>query len=188
MDRRCPPHVLRIFSPSALHLGKQQGQSKAKGKDRSQKKSEEGGRGRGFKVLKSANPKKREKGLQNPPNPKEGESSPKQQTLFPQRDMRNRQRDARAHEGETARQEQDFRENEDEKKKKRRKDRVVGKCAFLRKRLGIGAQSTVVSPMRQTDRFAIFVGSFSFGRRLEGNWSLGPDEEERGVPMLLYIT
>jgi hypothetical protein len=40
----------------------------------------------------------------------------------------------------------------------------------------------------QTDRFAIFVGSFSFGRRLEGNWSLGPDEEKRGVPMLLYIT
>ncbi len=33
----------------------------------------------------------------------------------------------------------------------------------------------------QADRFAIFVGSFSFGRRLEGNWSLSPDEEERGV-------
>jgi hypothetical protein len=103
--------------------------------------------------------------------------------------MRKRQRDARAHEGETARQEQDFRENEDEKKKKRRKDRVVGKCAFLRKRLGSEPRAQwFLQCGRQTDRFAIFVGSFSFGRRLEGNWSLGPDEEEMGVPMLLYIT
>jgi hypothetical protein len=143
------------------------------------------GGGPPHKVLKSANPKKREKALQTHQTLKKGKVP---QSLFPQRDTRKRQRDARAHEGETARQEQDFREEEEEKKKKRRKDRLVGKCAFLRKRLGIGAQSTVVSPMRQTDRFAIFVGSFSFGRRLEGNWSLGPDEEERGLPMLLYIT
>jgi hypothetical protein len=107
----------------------------------------------GFKVLKSANPKKREKALQTHQTLKKGKV-PQSNKPYSHKGTgeRERERDARAHEGETARQELDFREEEEEKKKKRRKDRVVGKCAFLRKRLGIGAQSTVVSPMRrQTD-------------------------------------
>lgn len=102
------------------------------------------------------------------------ESSPKQQTLFPQRDTRKIERDARAHEGETARQEQDFREEEEEKKRKRRKDRVVVKCAFLRKRLGIGAQSTVVPPMRRQTDLPSLLGLSVLGEdwRETGVWAL----------------